>query len=82
MDRDIYFPTYRHETIHLKRYRQLETENEKQYGIICKGDNVGYATKTSLGWIMTIDEVNETYYARNLKEMEEILAKKILKAFE
>lgn len=82
MGENIYFRTYKRETLQLKRYKQLETTNEKQYGIICKGDNMGYATKTNKGWIMTIDGVNETYYVRNLQEMEKMLANKLLKAFE
>jgi hypothetical protein len=82
MDRNIYFKAYKPETIHLRRYKQLETSGEKQYGIIKMGDNVGYATKTDKGWIITIDNFEEVYYTKNLREVESLLQKKLLKAFE
>lgn len=82
MNRNIYFKGYKPETLHLKRYKQLETTNEKQYGIIHKGDNVGYATKTNNGWIITINNFDEVYYTKNLREVTSLLQKKLLKAFE
>lgn len=82
MDRNIYLKTYKPETLHLRRYKQLETSGEKQYGIIKMGDNVGYATKTNRGWTITIDNFDEVYYTKNLREVESLLQKKLLKAFE